>query len=111
MKRYLKPICIGTLFLSVVLASHAAEQKQLIGDQYAIKQALAALEFEVIGIRFDEPDLQWDVFIKSKGQAYEIEVDAYSGKVLAIEEESLEEIRAELAGQLLHEGIDGDIDK
>lgn len=111
MKQGLQATYIATLLMTVVDPLHAADQKQLISDQYAIKQALAALELEVIGIRFDEPDRQWDVFIKSKDQAYEIEVDAYSGDVIAIEKESLEQIRAELAGQLLHEGIEGDKDR
>ncbi len=89
--------------------SHAADE--IISEQDAIKAALAELGVEVIGIRFDEPDTQWDVFIKSGDQAYEVEVDAVSGEVIAAEAESLEEVLAELSGDLSHEGVEGDVDQ
>lgn len=44
-------------------------------------------------------------------KAFEIEVDAKSGKIIAAEEETLAEIQAELSGDLSHEGVEGDVDK
>lgn len=107
------------LFLGAVLAifsilsgtSHAAESNKIISEQEAMQAALAEVGGEIIGIRFDKPDTQWDVFVKSGNQGYEVEVDAISGKIIATEPESLAEIQAELSGNLTHEGIDGDVDK
>ncbi|MEM8494269.1 MAG: hypothetical protein AAF663_02635 [Planctomycetota bacterium] len=47
----------------------------------------------------------------SGDRAFEVEVDAVSGDIVAVEEEALEEIRAELSGDLSHEGVDGDVDE
>ncbi|MEO0965191.1 MAG: PepSY domain-containing protein [Planctomycetota bacterium] len=83
-----------------------------ISEQEAVEAALAEVGGEVLGVRFDEPDTQWDVFIQSGDRAFEVEVevDAVSGEVVAAEEESLEEIQAELAGDLSHEGVGSDVD-
>lgn len=69
------------------------------------------LGVEVLGIRFDQPDTQWDVFIRVDDQAHEVEIDAVTSKVIAAEPESLEEVQAELSGDLSHEGTEGDVDK
>jgi len=98
-------------FSTLSVTSYAAEETKLISAQDALQTALAELGIEILGIRFDEPDTQWDVFIRLDEQAYEVEVDAVSGKIVAAEKESLKEIQAELAGDLSHEGVDGDVDK
>ncbi|MBC7002339.1 PepSY domain-containing protein [Photobacterium sp. BZF1] len=99
-----------TLGLTTI-ASYAATDAKLITEQDAIKAALAEVGVEVLGIRFDEPDTQWDVFVRQGDKAFEIEVDAKSGKIIAAEEETLAEIQAELSGDLSHEGVEGDVDK
>lgn len=106
-------ILATTVTASLVLfASGCAPRKSAyISQEQAIESALAAVEVEVLGIRLDEPDTQWDVFIRSGDQAYEVEIDAISGDVVAAEQESLEEIQAELSGNLSHEGTAGDIDQ
>ncbi|ELA8470521.1 peptidase [Vibrio alginolyticus] len=91
--------------------SYPASNAEIINQEEAIKAALGALDVEVLGIRHDEIDSQWDVFIKKGGKVYEIEVDAPTGKIVATEEESLAEIQAELSGDLSHEGIIGDVDR
>ncbi|MEM9252980.1 MAG: PepSY domain-containing protein [Planctomycetota bacterium] len=83
---------------------------KFISEQEAIDAALAEVGGEVLGVRFDEPDTQWDVFVQSGDRAFEVEVDAVSGQIIAAEEESLEEIQAELSGDLSHEGVVGDVD-
>ena len=100
-----------TAFGVLSLPSYAASDAKIISQEEAIKSALGALDVEVLGIRHDEPDTQWDVFIKKGDKAYEVEVDALTGKVVAAEEESLAEIQAELSGDLSHEGVVGDVDK
>ncbi|ASI93478.1 PepSY domain-containing protein [Vibrio rotiferianus] len=100
-----------TAFGLLSLPSHAANDAKVISQEEAIKAALGALDIEVLGIRHDEPDSQWDVFVKKDDKAYEIEVDARSGKIIAAEEESLAEIKAELSGDLSHEGVVDDVDK
>lgn len=92
-------------------SGYAAEDDKLISEQDAIKAALSEVGVEVLGIRFDKPDTQWDVFVKVGDKAYEVEVDAVTKKIVATEEESLKEIRAELSGDLSHEGVEGDTDK
>lgn len=82
----------------------------MISERDAIDAALREVGVEVLGIRFDAPDTQWDVFVRSGERAYEVEVDAGNGTIVAIEEEDLEEIQAELSGDLSHEGVDGDVD-
>lgn len=77
----------------------------------AIEAALREVDGDVLGARFDAPDTQWDVFVRSGDQAYEVEVDAESGEIVAVEEEGLEEVQAELSGDLSHEGVDGDVDR
>ena len=108
-----KPIIYGaflaTLF-SLGTPSYALAGSKLIDKQQAIEAALSELGIEVLGARFDKPDKQWDVFVKSGNQAYEIEIDAVSGKVIEKAKESLEEIQAELSGDLSHEGVSGDVD-
>ncbi|MBB6430100.1 PepSY domain-containing protein [Algisphaera agarilytica] len=108
-----KPVWTIAAFASLgVLSVTGCSQKDatLISKEAAIDAATAEVGGELLGIRFDEPDTQWDIFIKSGDQAYEVEVDAVSGKIIATEEESLEEIQAELSGDLSHEGVDGDVD-
>ncbi|MEM6260792.1 MAG: PepSY domain-containing protein [Planctomycetota bacterium] len=83
---------------------------KFISEQEAIDAALAEVGGEVLGVRFDVPDTQWDVFVQSGDRAFEVEVDAVSGEIVAAEEESLEEIQAELSGDLSHEGVVGDVD-
>ncbi|WP_260260449.1 PepSY domain-containing protein [Vibrio intestinalis] len=92
-------------------ASFAAEDAKIISKEAAITAALAAVDVEVLGIRHDEPDTQWDVFVKKGEKAYEVEVNALTGEIVAAEEESLAEIQAELSGDLSHEGTLGDVDK
>ncbi|HDM8163878.1 TPA: PepSY domain-containing protein [Vibrio harveyi] len=105
-------LCIAlTAFGVLSLPSYAAADAELISQEDAIKAALGALDVEVLGIRHDEPDTQWDVFIKHGDQAYEVEIDALTGKIVAAEEESLAEVQAELSGDLSHEGVIGDVDK
>lgn len=99
-----------TTLATLSTLSHAEDKKNLISEREAISAALAELSVEVLGIRFDEPDSQWDVFIRSGKKAFEIEVDAASGDIVAAEEESLQEIQAELSGDLSHEGTSGDVD-
>ena len=93
------------------IPSYATEDTKFISEKDAIQAALTEVGVEILGIRFDEPDTQWDVFIRSGDQAYEVEVDAVSGKIVAAEKESLEEVQAELSGDLSHEGIEGDVDE
>ena len=83
----------------------------VISEQEAVVAALKAVNVEVLGIRQDEPDNQWDVFIRTGDEAYEIEVNAITAVIEASEKESLSEIKAELSGDLSHEGTKGDIDK
>ena len=83
----------------------------IITDEAAVEAAISEVGGELLGIRYDEPDTQWDVFVQSGEQAYEVEIDAVTGKVIAAEEESLEEIQAELSGDLSHEGVEGDVDE
>jgi len=90
--------------------TYAVEESAYISEEQAIENALGALDVEVLGIRFYEPDTQWDVFIRTKDHAYEIEVNAKSGEIVAVEKESLDEIQSELSGNLSHEGVDGDTD-
>lgn len=82
----------------------------MISKEAAVEAALLEVGVDVLGVRFDEPDTQWDVFVRAGDRAYEIEVDAESGEIVAIEEEDIAEIEAELSGDLSHEGVDGDTD-
>ena len=111
----MKKLILGSAMIAALstftAAAYAAEKTTYISKQEAITSALAELGVEVLGIRFDEPDTQWDVFIKSGDQAYEVEVNAITSKVVAAEPESLQEIQAELSGDLSHEGVEGDVDK
>lgn len=107
-------LCSALTALGVLsLPSYAASDAKIISQEEAIKSALGALDVEVLGIRHDEPDTQWDVFVKKGDKAYEVEVevDALTGKIVAAEEESLAEVQAELSGDLSHEGVIGDVDK
>ena len=45
---------------------------------------LKAVVVEVLGIRFDERDTQWDVFVRKDKQVCEIEVDAKSEQLIEI---------------------------
>ncbi|WP_230627030.1 PepSY domain-containing protein [Photobacterium angustum] len=83
----------------------------MISESEAIKAALHSINVEVLGIRHDEPDSQWDVFIRHNDKAYEVEVNALTGEIVTKEEETLAEIQAELSGELSHEGVAGDVDK
>ncbi|MEM9419127.1 MAG: PepSY domain-containing protein [Planctomycetota bacterium] len=101
----------GLAALGVLPATGCAQNDAtLISKETAVEAAIAEVGGELIGIRFDEPDTQWDVFVKSGDKAYEVEVDAVSGKIIEAEQESLEEIQAELSGDLSHEGVEGDVD-
>ncbi|MGF1864282.1 peptidase [Enterovibrio norvegicus] len=111
MKKMILSGVVLTTLSAFSVPSFAAKDANIISEQDAIKAALAEVDVEVLGIRFDEPDSQWDVFVKSGAKAYEVEVDATSGKIVAAEEESLAEIKAELSGDLSHEGVIGDVDK
>ena len=108
-KLILSTLLVGVGVLSV--SSFAADNSKYISKNDAKNIALKKVDVEVLGIRFDKPDSQWDVFIRSGKNAYEIEIDALSGKIVAVEKESLKEIQAELSGNLSHEGVKGDIDK
>ncbi|MEM1012208.1 MAG: PepSY domain-containing protein [Planctomycetota bacterium] len=94
----------------VVLSGCASTDGGLISEADAVEAAIAEVGGELLGVRFDEPDSQWDVFVASGDRAFEVEVDAASGAIVAVEEEALEEIQAELSGDLSHEGVDGDVD-
>mgnify|MGYP001800965239 CR=1 FL=1 len=111
----MKKIILGGAVLATLGAcsvpSDPAEEANLISEQDATQAALAEVGVEVLGIRFDEPDTQWDVFVKLGDKAYEVEVDAVSSEIIAAEEESLAEVQAELSGDLSHEGVEGDVDK
>ncbi|MEM1026996.1 MAG: PepSY domain-containing protein [Planctomycetota bacterium] len=98
--------------LGVLSLAGCATQKSavVINEQDAVDAAIAEVGGELVGVRFDEPDTQWDVFVASGDRAFEVEVDAVSGNIVAVEEESLDEIRAELSGDLSHEGVEGDVD-
>jgi len=98
-------------FLILLNTASSAMAEQYISEEDAIKKALAHMEIEVLGIRFDKPDKQWDVFIRSKSKAYEVEVDALNGMIIKVEEESLDEIEAELSGDLSHECVECYVDK
>lgn len=111
MQRFILMGAVLAAFSAFSFSGYAAEDTKLISEQDAIQAALAAVDVEVLGIRFDEPDTQWDVFVRVGEKAYEVEVDAVSKKIVAAEEESLEEIQAELSGDLSHEGVTGDVDK
>ena len=101
----------GLATLGVLTVTGCAQKDAtVISKEAAAEAAIAEVGGELIGIRFDEPDTQWDVFVKSGDKAYEIEVDAVSGAIIEAEQESLEEIEAELSGDLSHEGVDGDVD-
>ncbi|MEM9916393.1 MAG: PepSY domain-containing protein [Planctomycetota bacterium] len=99
------------VFFALGLTGCTQKDVTFISEQDAVETAVAEVGGDVIGIRFDEPDSQWDVFVKSGDEAYEVEVDAISGQVVAAEKESLEEVEAELAGDLSHEGVEGDVDE
>lgn len=110
----MKRTVLGTALIIISSASfvgYAASHSDIIPKEQAIEAALAAVNVEVLGIRHDEPDTQWDVFVKKDEKAYEIEVNANTGEIVAVEEETLEEIQAELSGDLSHEGTIGDVDK
>ncbi|MEZ8381510.1 PepSY domain-containing protein [Vibrio splendidus] len=93
------------------VSTYAAQGTEIISKEQAINAALLSLDVEVLGIRHDEPDTQWGVFVTRDGKAYEIEVDALTAQIVAVEEESLAEVQAELSGELSHEGVTGDVDK
>ncbi|WP_162048509.1 PepSY domain-containing protein [Vibrio taketomensis] len=101
-------VAILSLF---TLLSYAATNEEMISKERAIEAALGAIGVEVLGVRHDKPDNQWDVFVKHGEKAFEVEIDATTGNVVATEEESLAEIKAELSGDLSHEGVIGDVDK
>ncbi len=100
------------LILNVLsVSSYAEKDAQWISEEKAIQVAITEIGGDIIGIRFDKPDAQWDVFVQSGKHAYEVEVDAKNGAIISTEQESLEEIHAELSGDLSHEGVGSDIDK
>ncbi|MGL6257859.1 PepSY domain-containing protein [Vibrio sp. WXL103] len=103
-------VLLGCVLSIGTLPALASEEADLISEQEAITAALAEVGVEVLGIRFDHPDTQWDVFIRLNDTAYEIEIDAETGAIVAAEQESLAEIQAELSGDLSHEGVEGDVD-
>ena len=98
------------IFLAINATGCAQKITAIITEKEAVAAALSEIEGEILGVRFDEPDTQWDVFVRSGDNAFEIEVDAVSGEIVAAEKESLEEIQAELSGDLSHEGVKGDVD-
>ncbi len=105
-------ICAAITALGIASTpSYADSDANIISKTEAIEAALESVGVEVLGIRHDEPDNQWDVFVRHGDKAYEVEVDAITGKIVASEEESLAEIQAELSGDLSHEGVLGDVDK
>lgn len=106
-------ITLGVLVVlsSIASLTFAASNAEIISKEEAIKAALGAINVEVLGIRHDKPDTQWDVFIRQGDKAYEVEVNALTGAIVAAEEETLVEIQAELSGDLSHEGTMGDVDK
>lgn len=103
-------VLLGSVLSVGTLPALASQEPDLISEQEAITAALAEVGVEVLGIRFDQPDTQWDMFIRLNDTAYEIEVDAATGAIVAAEQESLAEIQAELSGDLSHEGVEGDVD-
>ena len=110
--RYLITSCAVLIVFGVLsISSHVEDSAKVIEKEDAIQLALAELGVEILGIRFDKPDNQCNVIIRSGKQAYDIEVNAITGKIVTAEEESLEEIQAELSGDLSHQGVSGDVDK
>lgn len=93
------------------ISMSVSANSEIVSKEEAIKAALGTIDVEVLGIRHDEPDNQWDVFIRQGDKAYEVEVNASTGEIVAAEEETLAEIKAELSGDLSHEGTVGDVDK
>ncbi|PSW19868.1 peptidase [Photobacterium sanctipauli] len=110
MKKFLLTSAV-IAFITFCIPTYAASDAKIISKDEAIKSALAAVDVEVLGIRHDEPDAQWDVFVKKGDKAYEVEINALTGEIVAAEEETLAEIQAELSGDLSHEGALGDVDK
>ncbi len=106
-----KILLCALVVMSSSVAAHVIADQKIISQDAAIKEALNEIDVEVLGIRFDKPDVQWDVFVRSGKQAYEVEVDAVTGHIVATEKESLAEIQAELSGDLSHEGVKNDVDK
>jgi hypothetical protein len=108
----IKPsLYLGLLALSTSLyLGCACLDARYISQEDAEQAALKEVDGEIIGIRFDEPDSQWDVFVSADQKAYEIEIDATNGTTVAVEEEDLAQIKAELSGDLSHEGVKGDED-
>ena len=85
MKRSLFRRTLLLTLVSLGVSSFALANPTLISEEQAIESALEGIGVEVLGIRFDEPDTQWDVFVKSGEQAYEIEIDALTGQLVAKE--------------------------
>lgn len=103
----------GAVLTAIALgySTSANASADIISKEDAINAALGTIDVEVLGIRHDKPDNQWDVFIRQGEKAYEVEVNASTGEIVAAEEETLAEIKAELSGDLSHEGTVGDVDK
>jgi uncharacterized membrane protein YkoI len=69
----------------------ANQQKQIIGVEGAKNIALSMVKGEIKSIELedDDDDLEYKIEIVSEGREYEIELDAYTGKVLEFESDDL----------------------
>ena len=69
----------------------ANQQKQIIGVEGAKNIALSMAKGEIKSIELedDDDDLEYKIEIVSEGREYEIELDAYTGKVLEFESDDL----------------------
>ncbi|MDF1618189.1 PepSY domain-containing protein [Petrocella sp. FN5] len=71
------------------------EDKQVIGIEVAKKIALGLVNGEIIKFEFDDDDndSKYEIEIIFEGREYEIEIDAYTGKVLEFDKDDDEEDR------------------
>jgi len=69
------------------------EDKQVTGIEAAKKIALGLVNGEVIKLEFDDDDndSKYEIEIRHDGKEYEIEIDAYTGKVIEFEKDDDEE--------------------
>lgn len=83
-------VSVFLLFLLVVSTTTVAESKTRMTLEAATKIALEKLPGEILESELDNEDgvLAYDFVIqKSDGSVFEIEINAYNGTVISIEEE------------------------
>ena len=76
-----------------VKADVTNQQKQIIGLDRAKSIALGLVRGEIKSIELDDDDddMEYKIEIVSEGREYEIEIDAYTGKVLEFETDDLDD--------------------